>query len=597
MAEILKQADGIIDFDILINGIKIKDTVEVLEIFVEMEVNRITSATIVIQDGGAIGVVGEGFTHSEGKEFIPGCDIEISLGYIDTTKKVFKGIIVSQRLKVKGKVSQLTVKCQDKAINMTQGRFNAFFQNKTDSDAIKSIASKYSLDFEMDATKQEHPVLIQYNCSDWDYIVIRAEANDMLVHTYQNKLSIVKNDFSKEPKYEIKSSQYVIDIDLNLESENISGTYNMSSWDSGTQDIVSISANVNDTLSQGNLSAKKLSDNLSNSSDSFSSASMDKEEMKTWLESKANMAILEKIQGKITVPGNTKIIPGDIIKLSEFSERFNGKAYISKVIHALQDGEWLTELYVGKSAKLHAALPDVEDMGASGLLPALTGTQIAKVKKIYEDPDNNYRVLVTLPTFTGTGQEDGIWARIAFPYASGDAGFFFFPEVDDEVILTFMNNDPRFPVITGAIYNGKNKPKETPDEKNQFKSIYSKSGIHIKFDDKDKILTIATPGNNTIVLDDKNKNVSIKDMNENSIVMDDSGITMNTPKDINLKADGNINLTATSNLAMKATADATLDGLSITHSAQTSFTAKGNASAELSASGQTTVKGAMVMIN
>ena len=79
--------------------------------------------------------------------------------------------------------------------------------------------------------------------------------------------------------------------------------------------------------------------------------------------------------------------------------------------------------------------------------------------------------------------------------------------------------------------------------------------------------------------------------------MDSSGITMKTPKDINLKADGNINLTATSNLAMKATADVTLDGLSITHNAKTSFTAKGNASAELSASGQTTVKGAMVMIN
>jgi hypothetical protein len=86
-------------------------------------------------------------------------------------------------------------------------------------------------------------------------------------------------------------------------------------------------------------------------------------------------------------------------------------------------------------------------------------------------------------------------------------------------------------------------------------------------------------------------------MNENSIVMDSSGITMNTPKDINLKADGSINITATSNLAMKATADVILDGLSITQSAQTSFTAKGNASAELSASGQTTVKGAIVMIN
>ena len=42
MAELIKQNDGIIDFDILINGQKVKDTVEVQEIYIEMEVNRIT---------------------------------------------------------------------------------------------------------------------------------------------------------------------------------------------------------------------------------------------------------------------------------------------------------------------------------------------------------------------------------------------------------------------------------------------------------------------------------------------------------------------------------------------------------------------------
>lgn len=597
MAEILQQTDGIIDFDILINGKKIKDTVEVQEISIEMEVNRITSATIVVQDGGAIGVVNQPFTNGEGKDFIPGSEIEISLGHIDKTEKVFKGIIVSQRLKVKGDKSQLTLTCKDKAVNMSKGRYNAIFQNKKDSDAIKEITSKYGLDFEMDATSQEHPVLMQYNCSDWDYLVIRAEANNMLVNTYQNKLLIKKNAFSGPAKFEIKSSQIVIDIDLSLESENIPEAYNMVSWNPDTQEIVSTSLKVNDSLGQGNLSATKLSETLSNSSDSYSSTSIEKEEMKTWLESRADSAVLQKIQGKITIPGSTKIIAGDVIILSEFSVRFNGKAFISKVTHSLQDGEWVTELTVGKSAKLHASLPDVEDMGASGLIPALRGTQIAIVKQIIEDPDNNYRVLVTLPAFTGTGQEEGIWARLAIPYATKSAGFFFFPEKGDEVLLTFINNDPRFPLITGSMYNSKNTPKEIPDAKNQFKSIYSKSGIKIRFDDEDKILTIETPGKNIIVLDDKNKSVSIKDMNENSIVLDDSGITMKSPKDINLNADGNINLTAKSNLVMKATEDATLEGLSITQRAKTSFTAKGNASAELSASGQTTVKGAMVMIN
>lgn len=596
MTKILQQTDGIIDFDILINGNKINNTVKVNELSIEMEVNTITSATLVIQDRETIGFDDEAFKNSESKDFIPGNDIEISLGYIDKTIKVFKGIIVSQRLTVKGDVYQLRMICKDKAINMTKGRYNSIFHNKTNSEALWSIVSKYGLKFKMDSTSQEHPILMQFNCSDWDYLVIKAEANSMLVTTYQNELSIKKIDFSTKANYEINSSQ-IIDIDLNLESENIPETFNMSSWDASEQKKITKSTKVKDALGQGNLSAEKISKIGAISSQIYSSTPIKKEEMNAWLESQADSAVLQKIQGKITIPGSAKIIAGDFIMLSGFSARFNGKAFISKVSHSLKDGQWLTELNVGKSIKPHAAFSDIEDIAASGLIPAVRGTQIARVKQIIEDPDNNYRVLVTLPSFTGINQEKGIWARLAIPYATKNAGFFFFPEKGDEVLLSFINNDPRFPIIMGSLYSSKNAAKETLNEKNQFKSIYSRSGINIRFDDENKILSIETPGNNNIILDDSNNNISIKDRTENSVIMDETGITIKTPKDINLNADGDINLKAHSNLCMKAKAEATLDGLSITQKARTSFTAKGNATAELSASGQTTLKGAMVLIN
>ncbi len=597
MAKSLQLPDGIISFEVLINGTRIKDTTEVYEIGIEMEINKITAAVLVVQDEWGLDEKNESFKNSESSDFIPGNEIEIRLGYDEKRDAVFKGIIVSQQLKVKGDKLQLTVICKDKAVKMTKGRHTAIFHDKTDATIIKSIAENQGLACEIDATTVSHPVLMQYNSSDWDYLVIRAQANNMLVTTYQNKLSVKKIDFSKEPKIDINASQVIIDIDLRLQSENLSTAYNISTWNPDTQKIITSSHTIQDSLTQGNLSAKKLSDTLNNSSNSYSSASLDTDEMKVWLESQANLAVLEKIQGEITVPGTTEIIAGDSIKLSGFSARFNGNAFISKVTHTLQDGQWLTELHVGKSAKPHAALDDVEAIGASGLLPALRGTQIATVKQIHEDPDNKYRVLVTLPINNGNGEDISIWARISIPYASADAGFFFFPEIGDEVLLTFMNNDPRFPVIIGSVYSAKNKPKETPNKKNQYKSISSKSGIHITFDDVAKILTIETPEKNTIVLDDKNKSINITDVNENNLVMDESGITMHSPKDITLKADGNINLIAKSNLVMKATADATLDGLNIKQNAQNAFTAKAGASSELASSGQTTVKGAMVMIN
>jgi hypothetical protein len=48
---------------------------------------------------------------------------------------------------------------------------------------------------------------------------------------------------------------------------------------------------------------------------------------------------------------------------------------------------------------------------------------------------------------------------------------------------------------------------------------------------------------------------------------------------------------------MAAQADVKVSGLNVTHTAQVGFSAKGSATAELSASGQTTVRGALVMIN
>src|SRR5665648_157842 len=95
MAKVLQQSDGVISFDILINGKKIKDVVEVIEISIQMEVNKITSATILIEDGGIIGSVNDPFSNSEGPDFIPGNDIEISLGYDNKRESAFKGIILS----------------------------------------------------------------------------------------------------------------------------------------------------------------------------------------------------------------------------------------------------------------------------------------------------------------------------------------------------------------------------------------------------------------------------------------------------------------------------------------------------------------------
>ncbi|HMB62777.1 MAG TPA: type VI secretion system tip protein VgrG [Eudoraea sp.] len=598
MAKILQEQDGIISFEIKIGGAKIKDVVEVCEISVHREVNKIASATLIVSDGGPIGAVNEPFTNSEGKDFIPGNEIEIALGYGNKMETVFKGLITSQRLMVKQGKSRLIVNCRDKAVHMIYGRYNAVFQKLKDSDAIGRLAKKYQVKLNMDTTPAELPVLMQYNCSDWDFVVIRAEMNNMAVVTYNNILRIKKIDLAESPKFEINSAQFVCDIDLSLDCERLADTYTLTAWNEKEQKESEVAVHLSDTLSQGDLSAKQLSGKVNAKTlNHYSSASLSEAELKQWGTTIVDKVILNKIKGQVVVPGTADILAGTVINISDFSKRFNGKAFVSRVNHEVKEGSWMTTLFIGKAFKWHSSLEDVGEVPSSGLIPATSGVQIGKVKKIDEDPDGNFRVLVNLPAFPGPGQADGLWARLAVPYASSDAGFFFFPEIDDEVLVTFVNNDPRFPVITGALYSPKNKPKEVPDEKNQFKSIHSKSGIRIRFDDEDKILVLETPEGNSFTLDDKEKKITLKDISGNTVVMDDSGIAMDSVKDMKLTSKGDVNISATGGITIKANTDVTVDGTNIQLSAKAGFTAKGNASAEISASGQTTVKGAMVMIN
>ncbi len=168
----------------------------------------------------------------------------------------------------------------------------------------------------------------------------------------------------------------------------------------------------------------------------------------------------------------------------------------------------------------------------------------------------------------------------------------------NEVVLGFLESDPRFPIILGSVFSKSNVPPLTQaDEKNNVKALYTRSKLQLNFDDDKKIIKITTPGNNMITISDEGKSIEIKDQNSNSIKLDSSGITLDSPKDITLKATGNINMQATGKISAKATQDMELNGMNIKATAQMAFTAKELPLAEVSASGQTVIKGGMVMIN
>ncbi|MEL7004370.1 MAG: phage baseplate assembly protein V [Bacteroidota bacterium] len=181
--------------------------------------------------------------------------------------------------------------------------------------------------------------------------------------------------------------------------------------------------------------------------------------------------------------------------------------------------------------------------------------------------------------------------------STSDIGAYFYPEVGDEVVLGFLNDDPRFAIIIGSLYSSKMKAPYTPDSENKVKGFVTKSEMKLTFEEDNKNIIIETPGGNKVTISDENKSITLEDQNSNKVSLSDSGITLDSPKDVQISAKGNFTVDATQGVTIKSTGDAALQGNNVNLKANIALSAQGSASASLQASGQVEVKGAMVMIN
>lgn len=184
-----------------------------------------------------------------------------------------------------------------------------------------------------------------------------------------------------------------------------------------------------------------------------------------------------------------------------------------------------------------------------------------------KDPDALGRVKVKFPWLSDT--DESHWARVVTPMAGGGRGFYFIPEVDDEVLVGFEHGDVRLPYVLGSLWNGKDKPPEKNDDgKNNLRAIKSRSGHLIRLDDTDrqgKIEIIDASAKNKITISTK-----------------DNSITIEADADITIKS-------SKGKLVLQG------QGVEITSKAAVKIEATSNM--DLKSSGQLNIKGAMVNIN
>lgn len=75
-----------------------------------------------------------------------------------------------------------------------------------------------------------------------------------------------------------------------------------------------------------------------------------------------------------------------------------------------------------------------------------------------------------------TKESSSRWIRVNEPMARGGQGGIWHPRVGTEVIVEYEEGDPDRPVITGRVYNGKNRPAQTTPTHNTLLSLSTPGG-------------------------------------------------------------------------------------------------------------------------
>ncbi|MGO5096789.1 phage baseplate assembly protein V [Agathobaculum sp. LCP25S3_E8] len=134
---------------------------------------------------------------------------------------------------------------------------------------------------------------------------------------------------------------------------------------------------------------------------------------------------------------------------------------------------------------------------------------------------------MSIPT-RDDGANELHWARLVQPLSGKEWGYYFLPEVGDQVLLAFENGNIEKPYVIGGVPLDNNKfLTGSVDANNKIKRIVTKHGSTIVFEDnaqdekggQDKIIIQTAGKEHTIEMDNGGDQITIKDQKGNNSIV------------------------------------------------------------------------------
>ena len=468
----------------------------------------------------------------------------------NTKKTLFKGIIKSvEKVQTENQI-YTKIECKDKTFGMTFPAAAAEINDQTFDDKLGLLAKNIQVDASLTG-KEWGKEKITHNSSTlpWDFVLAYFDSIGIAIAAKNGELKGVDILEAGTEKYFAENGINVFSFSGKSDDSKKLKKATIEYWDPGSQsmqkseaeqdavnpNIKTISLNEN-RFSQGTI--KRMVDTLLKKSD------------------------LRTIQGKVLTFGNLQAGVGDYMMCNKVNSKIDNKLlFITAEHHIIENANWKTEYTFGLEAESTFAESTGKQVGNPqaqiGQTNAISGLLIGIVLKIEEDPLNEFRIKVRIPALSANG--DGIWARLATLNASTEMGSFFIPNVNDEVILGCLGNNPDTPVILGSVYSSAIKPPFPIAKENYIKGFVTKEGTKIVLDDEKKVIELSTKKGNKLLITDDQKGFILEDENKNKIIMNQDGITIESSKDLIMKAKGNIQMESAA-AKMKASGNMELKG-------------------------------------
>lgn len=532
---------SVVTVTIQCDGQTIPADTPVLSVDVRRALNRLPAATLLLQDGDV--ATGE-FAISDSGLFKTGAVVNIAARYEggDADARLFSGVVVRQGIEAGLGGSCLRIELRDKALKMARLRRSQVFVDSKDSDVFAKLCQAAGLQCKAEATTVQHGSLVQYDCSDWDWLVTRAEAVGMVVDVTDGQVRVVKPALGGSPALTVTWGTDVLDLEFTTDALGQDAAVEAWHWDIAAQKLATATGAKPPPPGQGQLTAAKAADALGlGKATLVHRAPLVAAEAKAWADATALRGQMGLLRGRVQVQGTAAARLLDGVKIQGVGQAFEGTALLTGLCHRIADGQWTTDLQFGLEATPHHRRSDIASAPAAGLLPPATGLQIGVVDAVNEDPLGEHRVKVLVPSLGD--KTTGLWARVAVPDAGKDRGICFRPEPGDEVVLGFFNDDPRQPVVLGALFSSKNTPPAAvldTSANNNLRGLVTRSGLTLALDDEKKQLSLKTPSGAQLLMDDDGEAIVISDKHGNKITLDKNGIAIESAKDLQAKASGNV---------------------------------------------------------